>query len=268
MRRFEVREEGQTPLPPVDADGDVVIGSGPSATLRLPGAVAEPVHVRIDSDGWHALAETVIDGAHRPAGDVGPLDSTVELGIGRFRVRISSSPTGAVPVTPQRTESLARELVRAMLGDGGAPELEVERGPRTGTRRKLAPPESALIIGRGDEATWVLVDEDLSRAHAEIRRGWDGVRIVDLGSKNGTRVDGVDAPATGTGLPLRDGALVELGPVILRFHDPAEAHMHGGDLLPKVPLALPPPRRASSTLLVALVVAVVAIAGMIWLATT
>jgi type III secretion system (T3SS) inner membrane Yop/YscD-like protein len=185
-------------------------------------------------------------------------------------VRVYPSPAGAVPVTPQRTESLARELVRAMLGDGGAPELEVERGPRVGARRKLAPPESALVIGRGDEAAWVLVDEDLSRAHAEVRRGWDGVRIVDLESKNGTRVDGI-AVAGEPGLPLRDGALVELGTVVLRFRDPAEKHMHGLDIA-RLPLPTPPPRppqrRATRSpplaLAIVAIVAVLAVAGIVW----
>src|SRR5437868_2663453 len=66
-------------------------------------------------------------------------------GLGRYRVRVEPAPAGAVAASRQRTEGLARELVRAMLGANAAPTLE---------------------IGRGKVAS----------AHAEIRRGWDGTR--------------------------------------------------------------------------------------------
>jgi predicted component of type VI protein secretion system len=140
-------------------------------------------------------------------------------------VRVEPSPGGTAASPPQRTESLARELVRSLLGAGAAPTLEIERGPAAGATRALPPPESALVIGRGDDAGWVLLDEDLSRTHAEVRRGWDGVTIRDLGSKNGTIVDG--AMVDGAGVMLRDGARIELGNVVLRFRDPAERHLRG-----------------------------------------
>src|SRR6185437_1861680 len=91
------------------------------------------------------------------------------------RVRVAPAPEGA-SATPQRTESLARELVRSLLGANAAPSLEVERGEHAGAKRSLAPPESVLVIGRGDVAGWAIPDGDLSKAHAEVRRGWDGVR--------------------------------------------------------------------------------------------
>jgi hypothetical protein len=71
----------------------------------------------------------------------------------------------------------------------------------------------------------VILDEDLSRAHAEIRRGWDGVRLRDLRSKNGTRVDGARVGAEG--IELHDGARIALGNVVMRFRDPAERHLRG-----------------------------------------
>lgn len=115
--------------------------------------------------------------------------------------------------------------MRGLLGAGAAPTLQIERGPSGGATRAL-PPEAALVIGRGDEAGWVILDEDLSRTHAEIRRGWDGVSVRDLGSKNGTRVEGaVVGPA---GVELHDGARIELRNVELVFRDPAERHLRGG----------------------------------------
>jgi len=50
--------------------------------------------------------------------------------------------------------------------------------------------DEALVLGRGDGATLVLDDPSVSRAHARV--GFDGARwsVRDLGSRNGTFVDG------------------------------------------------------------------------------
>jgi len=267
MLRFEISEQSQGALPAIDLDEDVVvIGSGAAARVRLPAEVARPAHVRFDGHTWTLLAESKIGGMVRAAGDSGPIGHNFVLELGQYRVRVSAAPSGAQPTAPQRTESLARELVRSLLGEGAAPGLEIERGTGAGTQRSLPPPEAVLVIGRGDEATWVILDEDLSRAHAEVRRGWDGVTVVDLGSKNGTRVDGVKVGATP--VELHDGALLTLGDVIMRFRDPAERHQRGGGP-PPAPSggAASTARAASSALPVMIfaVLAVLAIAALIWI---
>lgn len=204
MLRVVVSEEGAPELPPVDIAGDFVIGSAADARIRLPASAARAEEVRVR------------------AADVGDGKT---FAIGLYRVRVAPAPPGAVAAPPQRTESLARELVRGLLGASAAPTLEVERGPHAGAKRALAAPESRLVIGRGDDAGWILDDEDLSRAHAELRRGWDGTWVADLDSKNGTRVDG---SAVGRdAVALRDGVLIELGRVAMRFRDPAERHLRG-----------------------------------------
>jgi pSer/pThr/pTyr-binding forkhead associated (FHA) protein len=87
----------------------------------------------------------------------------------------------------------------------------------------LAPPESRLVIGRGDDAGWIIDDEELSRAHVEVRRGWDGAWLRDLGSKNGTKLEGVRVCEDP--VELRDGAGIQLGNMRVRFHDPADRHL-------------------------------------------
>ena len=103
-------------------------------------------------------------------------------------------------------------------------------------------------------------DDDLSRTHVEIRRGWDGVRIVDLGSKNGTKLDG----ARVSDAELHDGALIELGHLALRFRDPAERHLRGGDVPTKPiavePAAVEPARRQRSAVVFYVAVAISALA--------
>jgi hypothetical protein len=247
MLRVEVSEAGREPLPPLDIDdARFVIGSSPSARIRLPASAAKPEHV-------------VVDVAH--------FTVPAELAIGPYTIRITAAPAGTQPSPPQRTESIARELMRALLGaDDAASMLEVQAGPVIGATRRLAPPESTLVIGRGDEADWIILDADLSRTHAELRRSWDGTRVVDLGSKNGTRVDGVRVPAGGT--LLRSGATIELGSVVVRFRDPA-------DVQPDAPAAPPPPsleKRAArpSTLPFygAVAIMIAALLGLGWLLAT
>ena len=47
-----------------------------------------------------------------------------------------------------------------------------------------------LVIGRLPECGVVLSDPNVSRRHAELRRAGDSVLVTDLGSTNGTRVNG------------------------------------------------------------------------------
>lgn len=226
MLRVVVSEEGREALPAVDVEGDFVVGSAADAKIRLP-------------EGGRTFVR---------AADVGA-GKTYELG--RYRVRVEPAPAGAVAASPQRTESLARELVRAMLGANAAPTLEIERGKLAGAKRALAPPDSVLVIGRGDEAGWIVDDNDLSRAHAEIRRGWDGVRVHDLGSKNGTRIAGARVAEA----ELRDGDLLEFGKLAMRFHDPADLRLRE---------PVPPPAKTPAVFYVALAVAGLAVAGLVW----
>jgi hypothetical protein len=272
MLRVEVSEQGQGALPAVDVDDAVVvIGSATHARIRLPVGAAEREHIRIEGGRWHASAPVRVDGAERDAGDIG---DGVTLDVGGYRVRLAPAPAGATAAPVQRTESLARELMRNLLGSGAQPSLEIERGPLAGAKRQLAPPESRLVIGRGDEANWVIADKDLSRTHAEIRRGWDGTRILDLGSKNGTKVDGDRVGPDGTA--LRDGCLVEIGPIVMRFRDPAEKHLQGDapafrplqrDLAHRAPVSpAPEPRRGSPVVFyAALAIMGLAIAGLVYL---
>ncbi len=263
MLRFTVDE-----LPGVDLDGPrIVLGAGPAAQLRLPAAVAREEHVVISQGRWIALAPLDVDGAPRASGDSGPIGAGVTLVFGGLRVAIVPAPAGSLVATPMRTASLALELVRGLLGANAAPSMEVEQGPVRGAKRALPPPESTLVIGRGDEATWVILDEDLSRTHAELRRGWDGVTVRDLDSKNGTRIDGV---AITEPRPLHDGMAIQLGNVILRFRDPAERHLRGGSLPPPAKPSVAPPvaERSRWPFVIAAAITALAVVGLAWVIAT
>jgi pSer/pThr/pTyr-binding forkhead associated (FHA) protein len=74
-------------------------------------------------------------------------------------------------------------------------------------------PEGATI-GRGRQADVVLNDPNVSRKHAEIRpRGGSWV-VSDLGSTNGSQLNGrrIDGPEV-----LRPGDEIELGASVITF---------------------------------------------------
>jgi hypothetical protein len=56
--------------------------------------------------------------------------------------------------------------------------------------RRVSVGTEPLVIGRLPECGIVLQDSNVSRRHAELRRDGEGVVLTDLGSTNGTRVNG------------------------------------------------------------------------------
>ena len=229
--------------------------------------------MRIDGTRWTAVEAVAIDARACAAGDSGAIGTGVVFAFGGYRVGVSLAPAGTQPSPPQRTESLARELVRSLLGSGAAPSLEITRGAGAGSKRVLPPPEATFVIGRGDDATWVILDEDLSSTHVEIRRGWDGITIRDLGSKNGTRVAGAKITRE---TALHDGDTIEMANVTILFCDSAERHLRGtgAALASSSPVrdgagaarvTVPPSAWPG---LFAAAVAVVAIVGLIWILAT
>jgi DNA-binding winged helix-turn-helix (wHTH) protein len=102
------------------------------------------------------------------------------------------------------------------------PELESPEAPADFGRsyriivgdREIALAAGEHILGRSTEAAIFIDSVGVSRHHARITIGADGAQLEDLGSKNGTRVDGrpVQAPTT-----LSDGAVIVLGTTALKF---------------------------------------------------
>ncbi|MFP5318858.1 MAG: FHA domain-containing protein [Acidimicrobiia bacterium] len=70
----------------------------------------------------------------------------------------------------------------------GESALLLVRGPGAGSSLRLGP--TVVSLGRHRCATMLLDDVSVSRRHAEIRPRRGGHRIVDLGSLNGTYLNG------------------------------------------------------------------------------
>lgn len=88
--------------------------------------------------------------------------------------------------------------------------LRVERGPNAG--RSFPLDRASATIGRQDNNAIVLDDARLSRQHARIDSGPNGLTVTDLGSANGTQVNG--RTVTGS-VAINAGDRVQLGDTIL-----------------------------------------------------
>lgn len=101
-------------------------------------------------------------------------------------------------------------LPEALRRDDGqhGPRLAIVRGPERGTVLPLLLAET--LIGRIDANHLVVDDPSVSRLHARLSLGVDGVRVEDLGSRSGTFVNGrrIDGPTR-----LRDGDELVVGTV-------------------------------------------------------
>jgi hypothetical protein len=79
--------------------------------------------------------------------------------------------------------------------------------------RRVEIGETPLVVGRMPECDVALSDPNVSRRHAEVRRQGTGFVVVDLGSTNGTRVNGAQIKER----LLNNGDEITVGATKLRF---------------------------------------------------
>lgn len=98
---------------------------------------------------------------------------------------------------PGSPQAMGVRNVRLVAGDGRSYPLNI----------------GSTVIGRGDQATLRLPDVGISRRHARI--DYDGAQVVltDLGSTNGTMVNGQRISA----VALNPGDMIQIGTTTLTF---------------------------------------------------
>jgi transcriptional regulator with GAF, ATPase, and Fis domain len=115
------------------------------------------------------------------------------------------------------TRSVATTLVRDPGGDRPVAievrgfTLEIIEGTDAKQTRPLA--KKSVLVGTHPSSDLVLTDPHVSRAHARIDVEGEDYVLTDLGSTNGTRVNGVRVRQA----ILEPGVVVELGATRLRF---------------------------------------------------
>ncbi|MEX2197127.1 MAG: FHA domain-containing protein [Thermoleophilaceae bacterium] len=96
-------------------------------------------------------------------------------------------------------------------------QLKIVDGPDSGREFPIA---GALVIGRDPSAGIVLEDTEVSRRHAQVAPRSSGVVIEDLGSTNGTFVNGEQIEGE---RPLHGGEKVRIGTTVLEVSVPVQA---------------------------------------------
>ncbi len=238
----------------------IVIGRSSGADVRLPELSVSEHHATLEHSGaGYALRDEgstngtrvgLVDlVAARPrlltAGDV------IEIGPFALSFELGSVREGVTP--PERTASLARRMLRDLLGPEHPaslpPRVIVVQGPDLGLSVRLAEAPASLVVGRGEESGLVLTDEDASRSHVEISRDADGATARDLSSKNGLIVNGKPMRER----RLKHGDALSIGQNLIVYEDPAEQAIKTLDGQPDLTItrtrqakaSLPPPVAAT-----------------------
>ena len=209
-RRLERMVEGafarvfRSELRPVELGRRLIREMDDNRSVGVSGRTVVPNHFSIGlsesdheqfAEAENALVRELCDAAREHARDegytfMGPV--SVEM------VVDNGLHTGAFSVTGRLREG---------AGGAGAGSLILASGERVSLG------ERTVTIGRLAECDVVLGDPNVSRRHAEVRPRGDGFEVADLGSTNGTRVNGVSVKER----RLADGDTITLGGTTLRF---------------------------------------------------
>lgn len=143
-------------------------------------------------------------------------------------------------------------------------QLTTRKGPQPGKNFPLV--AEKIIIGRDPMSDISLNDPEVSRQHVQLVRTDSGYTLEDLGSTNGTFIDGEQVEA-GEVHPLRNGQIISMGSGVTLLYeagggaaesdeeDASEAPVVSSPPEPDVPLpdlaaadatTAPPPQRPSA----------------------
>ena len=101
----------------------------------------------------------------------------------------------------------------ALPGRGSGAYLVLQSGDRWSDVFRLSPPQDA-VIGRASSGQIVLRSDQASRRHARLAWSQEGWQIEDLGSRNGTFVNG---KRVGTNQLLSDGDVIQVAGFSIHF---------------------------------------------------
>ncbi|MEO8291258.1 MAG: FHA domain-containing protein [Gaiellaceae bacterium] len=132
-----------------------------------------------------------------------------------FIWRVVRSAARDMRIAPQESFILAPSQLAAEHPAAAGGRLAVERSKAVPAGKVFDAGPVPVTIGRSSDNTIALDGDDFASGHhARIESQRDGVWILDLGSTNGTFVNG--EPVNGR-RQLREGDIVQIGDTELRF---------------------------------------------------
>jgi hypothetical protein len=165
-----------------------------------------------------ALGDELRDVVNEHAGQqqyafVGPItvkfEEAEDLDTGLFRVRSSTTKGARRAALQQQRPQQPAQAPPPVRSSPPQVSLEVE-----GRVERVTSP--VTVLGRGTEADVIVDDAGVSRRHAEIHIAGGRVRVIDLGSTNGTFVDGERVGERGS--ELADGSRITIGRTRIVVH--------------------------------------------------
>jgi pSer/pThr/pTyr-binding forkhead associated (FHA) protein len=223
------RATGDAPLSLTFDAPRIVVGRGEGCEVRLPDPSVSARHASLRQHGGSYLL--VDEGSTNGTflGDVrlaphAPrvISSGDRIRVGRVWIEVRLEVV-AQASSPQDTRELALMLVQRALessGEEAVPRVVVAEGPDKGKKLPLLRPGVPHVIGRGHGVDLPLDEVDASRRHAQITRKAEQVWVRDLGSKNGTWLQGRRLPPD-RDIPWRQGEELRIGQDTFFHENPA-----------------------------------------------
>ncbi len=221
-------------------DETISIGRDGTSLVQLPEASVSLRHARLSpSAGSYVLIDenstngTFLNAVRVLPGTAKPVSDGDRIQVGRALLRVRFRAPSSSPQVGLSTQDIALALVQgALINSGSAiiPRLSVVGGPDRG-RELILREERGYVLGRDDDVDLKLSDEDVSRRHTTVVRRGSRLWVIDLGSKNGTRLDSRPLrPNVAEAWP--DTALLELGKTQLMIEDPVSSALRNLERAP------------------------------------
>jgi len=170
-------------------DGINRIGSAPDSQIRLNLAGIAPVHCELSLQGAGVTLRIpdpslpiTLNG--KPVQGVMALRSNDMLGIGSVQARFVVVEVARGRSAPEADADSGATRLRMAV-----PKF-VLRGVSGSAFGKNYPVPSQMVIGRAPECEISIASDEISRRHAQVKPVADGLAVEDLGSSNGTFING------------------------------------------------------------------------------
>ena len=222
-------DEGKNTVVPLVRD-EITIGRKEGNTIRLTERNISRRHARLVKangrfviEDLHSYNGVRING-QRIGGET-PLQAGDQIQIGDYQLALQLDGVETTATVPEQLSPMVADADTAMIAAPGPPaRLVMITPPAPGAEFALT--SDRCRIGRAEDLDIWVNHRSISREHAEIQKVADGgLRLIDLGSANGVRVNGKDVQNA----LLHGGDVVELGQVRFRFVAAGEHYAFDAD---------------------------------------